>query len=854
MNIELYNQKRDELSTLLEDVVSNLEQIDDKYPGLDLTTLRDAKNNIAAIRKKVYEDIFKIVLVAKFQGGKSTSFNAMTGGSCYSPMGNGAIKCSASPVIAKNVIDSADTGVTITMRSNKELSDLLAAGGFIDIDVSSAESMNAAKEEWENRFNIWKEDPQIIKTDDERDMFFVAGFIFAFYNDPIVKKYLNQKTFSIAFDEISQYAKFPDKYIIRYSTNGPAVFSPEEVIYAFVSKIEVRVQSNEMSKIGASFVDAPGLFANEYDTRVTRSELLDASAVWYLLGAMQPGAEELKAIRECLELCKGRVFFSSNILNNRLARPQWIENVLPEINQHINNAVGESVEIRPYHALLALLYIQGEDFIANGKWGDDSVKDFLAKTCEKMGVPDSNRLSTEECWKILTRVAISGLYPFGLPEFTMLQNPLSPEGLVIIRRESNWDGTVEAIREFVINTKSKSILITDTSQKALELLNSLKNILKRREEDANSSFEEANVAYSKAERKLSEFMAFANERITEQLDGAAGRAKDKVIADDLHEDVLMGAVSGIADTAAPLIVEKTGLFKIVGAKAAEWGKKGWQWLKNKWNGYKKYTDPIENSYAVEINGIMQNAIKGEVDSRMSRWIQRIKEGNNSKFQEQVINSAKITYQLLENEWDKKCATDDLLKSLAPECPPMPAALLEGRFDTPEMMSFLGKMSFAEFVRDLVANTVGILFVAVMPEPITQTIAIIVTFFVLLYRKLMRAEEMEKEMCAKIKEQMIVNFSTNRSKFSEEMAPKIAVFREAVIDVIKKPFADVKKIFEDAKSKALNDFNKGKAHRDQVAQECKEIRVGYIEGAKGLEQRLMDYINETEPLCAVESDI
>ncbi len=842
MNITQYKEKRNELSVLLQDVITCLENIDGKYEKLDMSSLRKTKEEIAAIRKKVYEDIYKIVLVAQFQGGKSTSFNALTGGLYISPMGNGSIKCSAAPISAKSVEDPSDVGATVYMRNNKELAELLFVGGYGDVDLTSAEKVEQAKAEWQNDFDGWKENPTIFfQKDDDRDMFFVAGLILEFFNHPVVQKRLQEGNFRIPREDIGKFAKFPDKYLTRYSDGGPCAFSPEEAVYAFVKKVEVSVQGEYMSEIGASFVDAPGLFANTYDTRITRAELADASAVWYLLGAKTPGNEELKAIKDCSELCQGRVFFSANIKGNLISRPQWIEEVLPEIEQKIKPIV-TGAKVQPYHALLALLYIQGEYFVTNGHWFDDSVKEFLRERCKALGTPNLDTYTAEQCWKKLVKVCIRQLQPGELDDFNVLPNSLSAEGLAIVRRECNWDGTVEAIREFVVNSKSKSILITDTSKKAVGLIDSLRNLLKMRENEANKSFEETHAAYVEAENKLEAFM----QDVEKALGDNFPERKDKDIASDAFDNVFLASVEEIAHEAAPAIADKIGAFRYLSSKVSVLAKKAYRFIRNAWADDPDLT-PIESAYVAEINQIMQNTISNVIGGRMTSWLQKTSNGKNERFEDMIITPARTVFEGMRDKWEFKCANDPILNTIAPDAPPMPNALLSGKICATDLSTWK-EISLSGLVEDVVTCTLYGLIFCYFPEPIIAAIAL---FIVEVIRQINRRDTMIVKIREKINEEMAVRFHNEKKNIVTEMAPKLSVFRKSVIESIRKPFGRIVQDFRAAKDAALSDYMGSDLHRKQVAKECKEIRETYLEGEHGLKQRLLNYIEETEPLCTTE---
>lgn len=840
MNITQYNQKRDELTNLLQKVIASLDEIEEKYTNFDVSSLNKTKEEIEVIKRKVYEDIYKLVLVSRFQGGKSTSFNAITGGSCYSPMGNGSIKCSASPIMSRSVVDEKEQGATVYMRSKEELEALLAAGGFSGVDLGDEKSFEEAKEDWHERFECWKTTPGIFKSADELDMFIVAGFVITFYNDPVIQSYLKQKTFAVSFADVGKYATFPKNYSIRYSEAGPAAFEAHDVVYAFVKKINLRVQSLDMQKIGASFVDAPGLFVNEYDTNITLEELMDASAVWYLLPAKQPGAEEIKAMKTCLELVKNRVFFSANLIDNQTSKPTWIDSVLPAINTNVNNALGEKVILHPYHALLALLYTQGEYYVEHGHWVDDSVRVALQGQCEKFGVPNYSELATEECWRIVARIAIQQLYPWGLPEFAALSDSLSAEGLAILRRESNWDGTVEAIRELVINSKSEEILINGSSQKALDLIQSLKDLLTRWEQDAQKTFDEVSAEYTEAEKKLTDFLTYTDSYIAKRFEDAAGNRQDKLLAENLFTRVFEDSISSISIEAAPEIYNKTGVLKVIGAGLG-------QCLRNVGRGIKaiftKYEfEPAENALAVEIRNIISTAVNRELHLCLAAWLNSVKNGENDTFKTTILTPARDAYEHLLLRWNANCATDDILSCIAPVTPTMPNVLVNGRFETEDLMGLVSSMPFKELLKDL-----GTLVVAwwLLPEPFV----VIVGFVVMIVRRALKEDQLIASIKQELEKGLRTKFAEVKDDVIKKATPRLSVFREAVINAIKKPFELVKKKFIQAKDNAFRLFVSKQMDKSLIAKDCKNIRENYIDGEAGLEKQLQDYIEDTRPLCA-----
>ncbi len=91
LNPAQYTERRDTLAQLLNDTVVALQSVSDEAQHIEPGLIQGHINELTAIHKKVHENQFRLVLVARFQGGKSTTFNAVAmGGRVISPMGDGA--------------------------------------------------------------------------------------------------------------------------------------------------------------------------------------------------------------------------------------------------------------------------------------------------------------------------------------------------------------------------------------------------------------------------------------------------------------------------------------------------------------------------------------------------------------------------------------------------------------------------------------------------------------------------------------------------------------------------------------------------------------------------------------------
>lgn len=840
MNLELYNQKREELTGLLGRLLREFDSIKGQYPDFDFGELEETRNAIQRISQSVYENIFKIMLVARFQGGKSTSFNAMLGGSCYSPMGNAAIKCSAAAITVQHVLDTSTIGATIVMRNENELQSLITEAGLDFIPNDSA-SLSDAREAWAVRFNKWKENPRIFN-EKERDFLFICGLILSKYDDPKIRQLMSVARLDVGLDEIGKFAKFPENYFVRYSAEGPSAFSVDEALFAFVHRIDCRVSAEELEKIGALIEDCPGLFANSFDTTVTFQEMADANAVWYLFNARAPEESDIKAIKACMDICKDRIFYSANIKDNQVAKPVLIKKIFPVIKEQIRDLTGEEVEIHPYHALGALLCVQGQRYLRVGRFDDRTVNEWLVATCNDKGCEISD---PADCWRFLARLVMNGMYPAGLPQFMALSDPLTAEGVAILRKESHWDEMIGAIQDYVISTKAKSILITDSTEVAVSLIDKLVEILKTREDAARQNEDVVRGKFAAAEKQLADFDEFATRNMA-FLSGDGCKFVDDALAEDLFAKAFDANAEIMASEAAPGILDESELFSIGLSKAAQITKNCWRWIKSQFTD--EEFNPAESSYVISCRSIIQGAIQNAVSETTTAWVTSAVEGRNPEFCKRVTDQARQICGRLKQEWEHSCAVDDILSELKPVFLEPPAVwTISCQLDQTGRVAAGAGTLFAlkEFLTSMFYATGGGLLVGVFcGEPITMVIsAMIVLVRKFFADRTAQLEEIERTITDTLRE----GFQKSRHDVVKHFSSQLAPLREQVAAKVYAPVAEAKDKFEKAKAAALSDLAKGQLERQRIANDCKDIR-GQLIGEGKSRQLLQVYIDETTPLC------
>ena len=281
MTTEFYAQKKEELLCILTDIlrVENLPVFH--------------KESFEKSKKKLQEDEFSISLIGEFQGGKSTTFDALCGGREISPRGNN-MKTSACRIKVTNISDGRPEKAIITSKTNAELvltiSSLLSSIneseiGYKKEDIKAFSIVDYLNLDNPSHMDIVRDlingewDNVAANDTDKRDILLIAEFILHFYN--ATKEERNKNEYSL--EEVSQMMTFPQNMVTRYKQNGISAFSKEEALFAFIQSIHCHIQSNTLERLGCTVTDCPGLFASEYDTSIATQTIADSDATLYLL-------------------------------------------------------------------------------------------------------------------------------------------------------------------------------------------------------------------------------------------------------------------------------------------------------------------------------------------------------------------------------------------------------------------------------------------------------------------------------------------------------------------------------------------------------------------------------------------
>ena len=675
MSPAVYQQKRDELAKLLDYCVDTIDGLAKEHEELQRPDIARHCEALKRIRTKVYEDQFKIALIAKFQGGKSTTFNALAGGLPLSPMGDGAIKTSACICRAWNSTDAAQRGATIVWRTDEELlltvMDLLRDQLIkLDSDRFNGKDANVMAKEI-NLANCADREllDKAVKAEvaeyltnksgytsgtcavsggkihvfgsDKVNLLLIAVIISRYYGDQEIEQ-LKQQSFTS--DTAGALLRFPADFTINTDAffkeeEKKEVFQPRELAFAFIKDVQMRLESENLAHLGIGITDCPGLSASAYDSRIALDVIGESDAVWYLLDGCSIGASELDEIKKAHASAFGKIFFTVNLKSGvNAARMHIVEKIIPHQKEQLRQQ-GVEVTLNPYHAFLAYLAMAGLAL----KEGNaaETTKNDLTQKARDMGISAD---TPANAWAMLVEEMLHRLKVPAKQQFVEMKKKLSPEGIALVRKASELDAILVQIEGYVIEHKAACILVDGGVMRAVQAVeDGIEKPLKALEEDAEKNVDDCKEKYDVMEAELKRF----HKESQANLLGLDSKDPDRALAEDVIEEVILKAIPDAAASAAPKVTDKFSL---------------WAKLKNVFQAEKQQK---------EIEAIVTAAIQTAIDPLVRGWQEELKAGQNPHFNHFLHQVDNCRKQLNKN-WKQELQTIPWLQAI-----PDPTASFDG---------------------------------------------------------------------------------------------------------------------------------------------------------------------------------
>lgn len=643
MDAVKYEQKRNELIRLLDEVL-----------GID-ELREETRTEIEAVQKKSLENNFEIVLVGEFQGGKSTTFNAICDGREISPRG-AMIKTSACKISACNLADpkeeeycevfwKTDRDLLLSMikviasylqkaapdrfgRATREqmirridVSELLTEPGR---ELASSEEVepldfrnpddlklirDALKEEWA-AYNKQRDS----YGQENLDVLYISTLAAHFVTDPEIAEL--RKTNQLSVEQMGTLVTFPSDWTTRWQAGSAGAFQPKEIAFAFIASVCCHIHSPNLARLGCVVTDCPGLFTSPWDTEVAQQAMLSADAILYLFGGEKTLTQgDIRALNQIrLVKMEHKLVYAINV-KGKLRNIR--DNILPE-NVAKLRAQGFDVaetDIQLYHALLGLCSKNGPPILS--KTLDSSSVERFIKVAQSID-PDYGD-SPDKIWVELADEMVGNIVRKATVE------NLSEESIEQVSEHSGLNDLFEGIEQAVIAKKAHAILVSQGAERASKALAVLEGDLHSREEAAKATEAEFKMAVVKSREELEVFQKEAKICL-QRLDDDILKIP---LAEHFEREVVEGNIDCISDAICDGLAEQVATISNI--------------LKF------KSKERIET----EIAGIIRESINEVIDPAVAGWLANVERRNVSVYNAGIYKEVVALANELHERWGKE---------------------------------------------------------------------------------------------------------------------------------------------------------------------------------------------------------
>lgn len=815
-----YTERRNTLAMLLTETTHALQSVSDDALHIEPGLIQRHIAELNAIHAKVFENQFKLVLVARFQGGKSTTFNAVAmGGRVISPMGDGAIKCSASLISNYNCEDAAKRGVTLQWRSTDDLArlceDVLTSG---TVDLTTPEGQSAARQAYDDEFKTYQANRQTYPPT-RLELLPIVDLITRFVGHTgLAEMQAQLASYPPSEQQVAELVRFPKDFSTRWPDHADS-FTLEEARFVFLQAANLATDAPNLKMLGMEVIDCPGLFASSYDTTVATAMIATADAVWYLLDGKTAGQSDLEAIALCRKLAQDALFVSVNLKADiNPTRKHITTKIIPHIQGQLQQA-GSDVELQPYHALLALLGQTGESLLRGEE--DKDTATFMHQLVDDWSLEATSESAAGD-WAALCEHLLDRLKS-GVQDFRATGGQLNAEAVAVVVRESGLAAILGKLGQFVVENRARTVLIDRGVGQAINAVeNGIERPLAALEQSAKQEVDTALSQYKDAESVLSRFESMAEEQM-DSIQGGVGDMLDRELANEFFEKIILKVIPEVARKSATDVYEKTGKSKILAGMF----------------GYKLQ----EN-----IQSIIQKNFREATEPLAAEWINQLTP-ETSPALESMKNAAKRITDALNEFWQSAKEKNEKLKDLSE--PVVPATTFDVSGFSELAMQMVTK-NIGGFIAKQALITGVLTGIAVLLPGIGTIFVIITSMVAALFLKFASEDRTISQMAEKFKDGLDTQLQIKRLQIidlllnpTDTSKPSLKNIRKNIIAVLNEPITTTRTRFDSQRRDAEAVLLGKNSEREKIAEDCRRLRV---ERVVPLRQQLQAYKEQTEIFC------
>lgn len=562
---------------------------------------------------------YKILLMGEYQSGKTTLVDSIIG-KHVSAIGDGNTT-SAIPIAFSY---SSEIKVNASWKSREHLNQLLSCiKKYIkDFSVENFDIDNTKRrEDLYQKLNAFRHDSTCPKAKEPGlKILAICSLVLKYYGDNRLRSIAKD---GLSLSIIPSISRFPKKFETRWRRKGGDDFSFEESVFAFVEKIYCHLPSETLKQLNCTIIDAPGLFSNAYDTKVTETEMMNANAVLYLLPYDKEVGEDTCGSLYILRNNYPDILRKLFIVNNRSFCDH--KRFFQTNRETIYEMFGASMNLYKLDAQLAYLGVIKKSY-DNSSLSEEEIAQFI-NSCQHEFEDDNDPIVFKnfmDAWNY----SIS-IYK---PRYRWEKTPTADE----IIEKSYLLSVLNNLLSFIDKNRAYSIIASEGVYKLYNEISSIrKSLLLRHVRLHMDGREKTKSLWGVRFSRVKEFEKTALDLIQKHL----FRAVENIppLSERLSESVYAKIFTN--DSIDNLVVN---ICREV--------------YNNKWDLTKcgKNEEKIKKLISPKIESVVADFIIG----RVNYWNELMKSGQDSSFNSLFNAQMKLLESELDKEWKEKFATDD----------------------------------------------------------------------------------------------------------------------------------------------------------------------------------------------------
>lgn len=650
-----YAETKKKLIELISHTISNVDHYNDdrhllgNFERLNVF-LREIQDNLL-------DDRYKILLMAKYQSGKTTTLKAFCGGMDIGVTGKG----DATTAVPSEVKYSNEERIDVIWKTKEEVREIFSLENYMpelkDIDLDD----QAIREEMLRKIeDIRTQENYRNNNAIEASRYYaLCSFVLKYWGTPELDRIRENM---LTKQDVLKYSTFPqfptkEKWYQVWETRGMESFPMEKCIFVFMKKISISLPFKTLEMMNGLIVDCPGLFASAYDTKVTEDLMRTAEAILFIISQGSTIGEDeseiyiaLKKLKERYSDYESKLFIADN---KSFLIGESLENMIPSDERAVYRLFGNNVPFFGYDAKFAYLE-QIKKTYDNNDLDENSIKSFILQNpkIEYVRNPITGKRESksiqcntfDEAWE-------NAINEYELKNFSI--------------GDSNFDELLKSIQTFIEQNKAYALIVTEGINKIEhKLIDIQTNLAKDYKEPYLKGRQELESIWKRRIQKAQEFENFANDEIDNRLfevQGDTSKSLCKRLSESIYKKLFSNEIyDSLCDEISSIIFDK--ILSITYLKIRE--SRGGQFALNLLGNFSESIGVLPHcpiTLKEYMNDLVGEQIESTISHRFNYWNTLLSSDQDVDFKYMFADSVNKFKNDIERRWRDIYRDDELLR-------------------------------------------------------------------------------------------------------------------------------------------------------------------------------------------------